>query len=120
MIMRKLKRAVAIKAPSAKELIEEMERFLPILMYPLSVSIPELRGQGVDVSLGQELLVTNVMDSGDTGGVMCGIEFTKDKSVLLTSITRLKIPPDHPLSSKIVAYQRHRIKKLARQRAEKK
>lgn len=113
-LMKKLKRTLGIKPPTSRELIKEMERSLPIRMYPLNASVQYLREQGLDLPADKALPVTKVMDSGDVGGVMCQIEYDEKQHILI-SITHLKVPIEHPLSMKILAYQRHRIKKLAKQ-----
>ncbi|MGD9505958.1 MAG: hypothetical protein AB7W37_13665 [Syntrophobacteraceae bacterium] len=113
--MVKLKRRIDMKAPTAEELIKDMKQFLPITMYPLNAAIMVPKGQGVDVQEERELMVTSVTELGDMGGVVCGIQENDGKTISLVSITHLKVAPDHPLSLKIMAYQKHRIKKLAKQ-----
>ena len=52
-----------------------------------------------------ELNITKVFDSGDAGGIVCTV-LEENKEVLIVSLTHLQIKPTHPLSEKIVAYQR--------------
>lgn len=99
---------------STTELIEEMEEYLPIPVYPGKELREFLRSKGKDISRSTELQVTKVFDSGDEGGIVCSI-IEEDSEVYIVSLTHLMIKPGHPLHSKIRTYQRKRIRKLARQ-----
>ena len=44
------------------------------------------------------------------GGIVCAIKGNKE--VFVISLTQLIIKSDHPLSDKVVAYQKQRIKNL--------
>ena len=96
------------------ELIEEMEKHLPIPAYPSRELYQLLREQGKQISLNTELKITKVFDSGDMGGIVCSI-IEEDAEVYIVSLTHLRIKRDHPLHSKISVYQRKRIRKLSRQ-----
>jgi len=61
----------------------------------------------------REIRISNVFYSGDVGGIVCAIE-GDEKEVLVVSLTHLIIKPEHPLSDKIVAYQKKRIRRLHR------
>ncbi|MCK4736748.1 MAG: hypothetical protein KAT65_30110 [Methanophagales archaeon] len=91
------------------KLIKEMERYLPIPVYPSKELLQLLRKQGKDINRDTELNITRVFDSGDAGGIVCTV-LEENKEVLSVSLTHLKIKPTHPLNEKIVAYQRQRVK----------
>lgn len=96
-------------------LIKEIETHLPIPAYPSKGLCKILRKRGVKVNPHTELQITKVVDSGNTGGIMCAILEEKG-NVFVASLTHLKIKPDHPLSDKILAYQKQRTKRLAHER----
>lgn len=96
------------------ELIKEMKRYLPIPVYPSKELQQLLRKQGKDISRDAELKITKVFDSGDVGGIVCTVLKDKNKEVLIASLTHLQIKPTHPLSDKITAYQKQRIKSISR------
>lgn len=96
-------------------LIEEIETHLPVPAYPSKGLCKILRKQGLKLDPQTELKITNVFDSGDAGGIVCTILEEKGK-VFVASLTHLKIKPDHPLSKKVLAYQKERIKSLSRRR----
>jgi len=95
------------------KLIKEMESYLPIPVYPSKEWLQLLRKQGKDISRDTELNITRVFDSGDVGGIVCTVlEDEKNKEVFIVSLTYLQIKPTHPLSDKIVAYQKQRVKNI--------
>jgi len=52
--------------------------------------------------------------SGDEGGIMCSLKDTLETTQMyVTSITHVKIDPEHPLIAEIEAYQEERTIKLA-------
>jgi len=94
------------------KLIKEMERYLPIPVYPSKELLQLLRKQGKDISRDTELNITKVFDSGDVGGIVCTV-LEENKEVLIVSLTHLRIKPTHPLNEKIVAYQKQRVKNIS-------
>jgi hypothetical protein len=98
-------------------LLEEMEQYLPIPARPTKELSQYFRKQGIHIDMNRDLNIIAVFDSGDMGGIVCAIEGDKkQKQAHVISITHLTIKPDHPLSDKIVAYQKQRIKSLQSQR----
>ena len=94
------------------KLIEEIQDFLPIPVYPSKKLQKTLRKQGV-ILKNAELNILEVYDSGDAGGIACKI-MDENKEVLIVSLTHIRIMPDHPLSDKILAYQKQRIKSISK------
>ena len=107
---------IRIKAPTAKQLIKEMEAQLPLPVYVTPEVSRSLREQGKEVRAEEELQVTSVFDSGEMGGIVCGIESQDQKEVLVISLTHLRIRAGHRLQGRIEAYQRARVRSLADQR----
>lgn len=96
-------------------LFEEMKQHLPI-QTRLTKESQQLLGQkGMNIDPNLEINIIEVFDSGDMGGIVCAIEGDK-KQALVISLTHLRIKPEHPLSDKIVTYQKQRIKRLRRYR----
>ena len=94
--------------------INEMENFLPIYAYPT----PQLLNNVTNykLTLKSKLKITSLMNGGNEGGIMCGIEI--GKAVLLTSLTHLEFRDEHPLKCKINAYKQDRINSLKTKSAE--
>jgi len=107
---------IKIKPADPRQLAKEIEAHLPLPVHITPEAALSLRQQGKDLSVDEELQVTRVFDSGEMGGILCAIESRDQKGVLVISLTHLRIAADHPLRTRIEAYQRDRVRKLARQR----
>ena len=107
---------IKIKPISAKELIKKMEAHVPLPMHATPELAEALRQKGREITPDDELQVSSFMDSGDLGGVICVIEGKNDSGRILTSITHLRMKADHPLKASIIAYQKSRVSKLAKER----
>ena len=95
-------------------LIDEMEKHLPIPVYPSRELCQLLRSKGKDINMNTELKITKVFDSGDMGGIVCSI-IEEDSEVYVVSLTHLRVRRGHPLHRKISEYQRKRVRRLSRQ-----
>jgi len=87
-----------------------MKKCLPIPARPTKELYRYLRKKGKDIDIDRDLNIFEIIDSGDMGGIVCAIKGNKE--VFVISLTQLIIKPDHPLSVKILAYQKKRIKSL--------
>jgi hypothetical protein len=88
------------------KLIDEMKNSLPLYVYPT----PHLLKTVNSLLSKTRLEVTSVMDSGDAGGITCGIKLGDE--VLFVSLTHLDFRDEHPLQEKIKSYQKERINSL--------
>ena len=88
---------------------------------PLSARLtPELRASLVSQNDGalipENCRITRLHYLGDEGGIVCKLDLgegvEKDAYV---SITHLRFDPRPPMNRKIIAYQKHRVKRLQRQ-----
>jgi hypothetical protein len=95
------------------KLTEEMERQLPIPVYPTKELGSYLSQNGKNIAADTELMITKVFDSGDEGGIICLLD-GKNHDPFVISITLLRMKPDHPLFDKISAYQKQRIRSISR------
>ncbi|MCK4399129.1 MAG: hypothetical protein KAV25_09075 [Methanophagales archaeon] len=97
-----------------KELIKEIQKYLPLPVYASPELCKLLRKQGKAVNTKTGLKITKVFDSGEMGGIVCSI-IEENKEVFVVSLTHLKTKRDHPLSRKILEYQIDRIKRISKQ-----
>jgi len=95
-----------------KTLVEDIKQHLPIPARPTKEIQQYLRKKGVRLSMDRDLMIVEVFNSGDMGGIMCAIQGDNKQPVII-SLTHLRIKPDHPLSGRILAYQETRIKHLS-------
>jgi hypothetical protein len=96
-------------------LIDKMAEYLPI-----SAEIPKrqaryLRAQGLAIPPHRQIKIYHLFNSGDQGGIMCGISPSDSEEAIVISLTHLKIPCHHPLTKEIRTYQSEREKKLRQQ-----
>jgi len=92
-------------------LIDEMKESLPIPVYPTIALAKHLSEKGVKIEENTELTITQVFDSGDSGGIMAHI-LDVNGEVIIVSLTHLRVKPGHPLSRKIQSYQKRRMKRI--------
>jgi hypothetical protein len=94
-------------------LLDQMQDHLPIPAFPTKEIVRTLRRSGVKASVGRALSVKHAFYAGDEAGIACDVTPTRDaKTVVLVSLTHLRIAPHHPLFALIVAYQRERVRRL--------
>ncbi len=95
-------------------LIAHMHSHLPLPAFPTKEIVRTLRRGGVKASADRALLVKHVLYAGDEAGIACDVTPARDaKTVVLVSLTHLRIAPDHPLFAPILAYQLERVRRLA-------
>jgi len=95
-------------------LIAQLHGYLPIPAFPTKDIVRTLRRGGVKASVERTLSVKHVFYAGDEAGIVCDVTPTREaKTVVLVSLTHLRIAADHPLAALIVAYQLERVRRLA-------
>ena len=95
-------------------LIEQMQNHLPMPAFPTQEIVRTLRRGGVKVSVERAVSVKHVFYAGDEAGIVCDVTPARDvKTVVLVSLTHLRIAADHPLVAPILAYQLERVRRLA-------
>jgi hypothetical protein len=61
------------------------------------------------------LTVSGVSYLGDVGGIACHVQPEDVDSVIVVSLTHVRVPRTLPFAAEVLAYQKHRIKKLKKQ-----
>ena len=62
--------------------------------------------------------VSDVSYAGDEGGIMCHINPADSDSMVVVSLTHVRVPRTLPFANAALAYQKHRVKKLRKQQAQ--
>jgi hypothetical protein len=96
------------------ELIEAMNGCLPMRAYATPPLVKALRPERVDVKVNDVVQIDSILYLGDAGGIACSIGLRDGKTVVVTSLTHLRIDCDHPLAARIHAYQLRRSHHLGR------
>jgi hypothetical protein len=99
-----------------ERLMERLGAALPIPTRATPELQATLRAQR-GVALPTNCRVTWVSYAGEEGGIVCKLEGTSDLAeAVFASITHLRFDARLPLARDIAAYQKHRVKRLRRQR----
>ena len=95
-------------------LIARLEAALPVRARPTPEVLKTLGQQSPEPRLPRHCDITKIYYAGDEGGILCTLDFRLDdsKHVYFVSITHLRFGGKSALSRAVVAYQRHRVKKL--------
>ena len=96
----------------AYELIEALKQHLPMRAYATPPLVKAVRAQGTEIAVNDPVKIDSVLYLGDEGGVACSIGLQGGKTVVVVSITHLRIASDHPLATRIQAYQARRSQRL--------
>lgn len=80
------------------------EGAVPIPAFPSKEIVRTLRRAGAKVSVDRPLAVKHVFYTGDEAGIVCDVTPARDaKTVIIVSLTHLRIAPDHRLFAPILA-----------------
>ena len=94
------------------ELIEALNEHLPMRAYATPPLVKAVRQEGVDIKVNDAVEIDSVLYLGDEGGIAGTTRLWGGKTVVVTSLTHLRIDRDHPLSERIQAYQLRRSQHL--------
>lgn len=94
------------------ELIEAMNEHLPMRAYATPPLVKAVRQEGTDINVNDAVKIDSVLYLGDEGGIACSIGMCGGKTVVVTSLTHLRIDRDHPLAERIQTYQLRRSQRL--------
>jgi hypothetical protein len=96
-------------------LLDAMERALPFEVSLMPELIACLARQQSPVAVKPVETVTDISYAGDEGGIMCHITPTDADSMVVVSLTHVRLPRSLPFAAAALAYQKHRVKKLKKQ-----
>ncbi len=100
------------------ELITALKAATPFEVELTPPLIAHLRAECVAFDLEPRQIAREVSYAGDEGGILCHIEIKDGVERLLVSLTHLRLDRSFPFRSAVLAYQKHRVKKLTKQRGE--
>ncbi len=98
----------------AEALMARLEAALPVRARPTPEVLKTLRQHSPEPRFPRHCDITGIYYAGDEGGILCTLDFGLDdsKQVHVVAITHLRFDGKSALSRAVVAYQRHRVKKL--------
>ncbi len=95
-------------------LIARLEAVIPVRARPTPEALKTLRQQSPEARFPRHCDITEIYYAGDEGGILCTLDFGLNDSEErhIVSITHLRFDGKSARSRAVVAYQRHRVKKL--------
>jgi hypothetical protein len=96
-------------------LLDAMEQALPFEVGLMPELIAGLARQQRSVAVKPVETVTDISYAGDEGGIMCHIMPSDADSMVVVSLTHVRVPRTLPFAAAALAYQKHRVKKLRKQ-----
>ena len=100
-----------------EELLAMLEAAVPFEVEIAPAVIKQLQDDGADVTSKTRYVVSDVSYAGDEGGIVCHIVPPRGRDAIVISLTYVRVPRVTPLATAILAYQKHRMKKLKKQAA---
>jgi len=94
-----------------EDLTKRLKEVVPFTAFPIRELVQELRKKEHSITLKTELVVKDVINSGDISGILCMIEQKGDEA-LVCGLTHLIISLKHPLYKEIIDYQKRRNKRI--------
>jgi hypothetical protein len=104
------------KPEKTLELIAALKAAAPFEVELTPPLIAHLRAERVAFDPEPRQIVREVSYAGDEGGILCHIEPGNAGKRLLVSLTHLRVDRSLPFSAAVLGYQKHRVKKLKKQR----
>lgn len=98
-------------------LLDAMTEALPSEVALMPDLIAGLARQQRPVAVNSVETVSDISYAGDEGGIMCRISPADAESVVVVSLTHVRVPGTLSFATAALAYQKHRVKKLKKQRA---
>jgi hypothetical protein len=91
-------------------------RTVPFEVELMPALIEHLRVENIATLNEIRQTVSDVSYAGDEGGIVCHIVPADRREALVVSLTHVRMPRTMPLASAVIDYQKHRVKKLKKQR----
>ena len=96
-------------------LLDAMKQALPFEVGLTPELIVGLARQQGPVAVKPMETVTDISYAGDEGGIVCHIRPSDADSMVVVSLTHVRVPRTLPFAAAALAYQKHRVKKLKKQ-----
>ncbi len=97
-------------------LLDALKRAAPFEVELMPPVLKQLQADKVAAANQPSQIVSDLSYLGDEGGIMCHIAPPESDSAIIISLTHVRVPRSMPLAMAVFAYQKHRVKKLKKQR----
>jgi hypothetical protein len=109
------RREMLDKLEKTRDLIAILEAAVPFEVALMPELIEQLARQQKPVVLKPIETVSKIEYLGDMGGIVCCVEPQDTKSMIVVSLTHVRVSRKLPFATAVLDYQKHRVKKLRRQ-----
>ena len=99
-----------------RELIAILEAAVPFEVALILDLIEHLARQPKPVVVKPIETVSKISYLGDEGGIICHVQPEDTESLIVVSLTHVRVPRTFPFAAAVLDYQKHRVKKLKKQR----
>jgi len=100
------------KPGKTQQLLALLEASLPFEADLTPELLAQLTQKSFSAGLQRRQIVTRLTYMGDAGGIMCHLQPENEESVIVASITHVRVPVCLPFAAAVLDYQKHRVKKL--------
>jgi hypothetical protein len=97
-------------------LLVALKAAVPFEVELMPALIEHLRAKNIGTLNEFRQTVSDVSYAGDEGGIVCHIVPLDRREALVVSLTHVRMPRTMPLASAVTDYQKHRVKKLRKQK----
>ena len=98
-----------------EELLALLKASVPFEVEIAPAVIKQLQDDDAAIASDTRYVVSNVSYAGDEGGIVCHIVPGQGRQAIVVSLTYVRMPRLTSLATAILAYQKHRSKKLKKQ-----
>jgi len=97
------------------QLLADLKAAVPFEVGLTPPLVRRLRAENVPEA-DRRQLVSDLSYAGDEGGIVCHLSRSEETGrVLVVSLTHVLVPRSMPVAPAVLAYQKHRVKKLKKQ-----
>ena len=104
------------KLEKTQELIATLKAALPFEVALMPELVADLARQQNPVIVKPIETVSEISYLGDAGGIVCHIQPEDADNLVVTSLTHVRVPRTLAFAAAVIDYQKHRVKKLRKQR----
>ncbi|MCB1543771.1 MAG: hypothetical protein KDJ30_05670 [Rhodoblastus sp.] len=93
-------------------LLSALKAAMPFEIELTPPALDLLRAQTAMADIKPKQVVSNVSYAGDEGGIVCYLYPDESANAVVISLTHLRLRPSSSVAAGVLAYQKHRTKKL--------
>ena len=107
------------KPEKTQRLLASLRAALPFEVNLTRPAIALLAEQQVPVIVKPQQIVTDILYTGDEGGITCHIQPVEENNAIFISLTHVRVHRSLPFASAVIDYQKYRIKKTKKLQSQK-